>query len=571
MAVVGGAREWARLHNAGIPSTQTLTVLPRQLLIVEGFQTLLFPLLIGGSVALLVYYSWPWREGEKERLTRDEILKREVDVARRRKEEEARRREEEEKEKRKKKQQQTGQRAASNPDQGAGSGTPPPQEPDPTPPAEQQPDATGTTAGSQTGKHGNPLAPLRFLLGVVRDTDDLEVAIIAGGITIALVILTLALVGVDWLFPGIGTAIGLVSLLAFFATRARWARAIRARWARSRWARSRWARAIRARWARNLCLCVAMAAPVLGVLVAVILRVSIGYALAIAATTVAIAWVTLGALLSRSRAGVAITLFAAFLLWAGTVSFLGDLGAQNPKLDIAIVMRNDAPTLEGFYLGGAGGDVYIASETRPRTVTLIKQDDVAELSFGAPRPVNPTKSAGVGSGRANSGGTGTRTTTGTVGTTTSHQPSPQPAPTPSAGAEKVVATGNGNLDGVRVELEVMQPQIGKQLMVLNFILTNTSTGDNGRDLVIGNLLDDGKGPEFDTLDGVVVIDVDGGKSHRVAHDIEGNCLCTSQLDQIEIAPGQSAKLFATFARAPFGQTFDLQMNGFESIAIKPSG
>lgn len=62
-----GGRVWARLHAADIPATQTLAVLPRDLLLVEGLQTLLAPLLIGALGALLVYYSWP-TEAERDRL-----------------------------------------------------------------------------------------------------------------------------------------------------------------------------------------------------------------------------------------------------------------------------------------------------------------------------------------------------------------------------------------------------------------------------------------------------------------------------------------------------------------------
>jgi hypothetical protein len=59
LAVVGGARVWARLHAANIPETQTLAGLPKDLYVVEGLQTLLVPLLLGAIVALLLYMSRP--------------------------------------------------------------------------------------------------------------------------------------------------------------------------------------------------------------------------------------------------------------------------------------------------------------------------------------------------------------------------------------------------------------------------------------------------------------------------------------------------------------------------------
>jgi len=63
VAVVGGARLWARLEAADIPAAQTIPLLPRELLIAEGTRTLLVPLLVGGAVAVLVYLS---RKSEME-------------------------------------------------------------------------------------------------------------------------------------------------------------------------------------------------------------------------------------------------------------------------------------------------------------------------------------------------------------------------------------------------------------------------------------------------------------------------------------------------------------------------
>src|ERR1044071_8895936 len=70
VAVVGGGRVWARLHAAEVPATQTLAVLPRQLLLVEGLQTLLAPLLIGAFAALVVYFSWSSEEAWRSNLER---------------------------------------------------------------------------------------------------------------------------------------------------------------------------------------------------------------------------------------------------------------------------------------------------------------------------------------------------------------------------------------------------------------------------------------------------------------------------------------------------------------------
>ncbi len=57
VVVVGGARVWARLAEAEIPTVQTLVGLGREWLLVEGLQVLAVPILVGTAVALLCYYT----------------------------------------------------------------------------------------------------------------------------------------------------------------------------------------------------------------------------------------------------------------------------------------------------------------------------------------------------------------------------------------------------------------------------------------------------------------------------------------------------------------------------------
>jgi outer membrane protein OmpA-like peptidoglycan-associated protein len=57
IALVGGARLWARMEALGVPAAQTVSSLPRELLIAEGFRTLLVPLLLGAAIAGIVYLS----------------------------------------------------------------------------------------------------------------------------------------------------------------------------------------------------------------------------------------------------------------------------------------------------------------------------------------------------------------------------------------------------------------------------------------------------------------------------------------------------------------------------------
>ena len=84
ITVVGGARVWARLHAAEVPASQTLAVLPRDLFLVEGLQTLVLPVLLGGTIAIVVYYAR--RRGIEDVAIREQLEAEQEEAVRRREE-----------------------------------------------------------------------------------------------------------------------------------------------------------------------------------------------------------------------------------------------------------------------------------------------------------------------------------------------------------------------------------------------------------------------------------------------------------------------------------------------------
>lgn len=305
IAVVGGARMWARLHNAHIPTTQTLAVLPRQLLIVEGFQTLVAPLLIGGGVALLAYYSWP--QGEAV----------------------------------------------------GGSWTPTG--------GVWFPGAMRSDAPSGERSLARPLVGWKWIVKQT-DRDWRLVAVGVAAVALLIGILTLTLLQVHFLWPLVAIVVG-----AAFAAAA----ALSGKWPKEKALSVRWPKA------KGWLLVAAVAAPLVAAVVAVLSDVHVLCSVAVLLVTVGAIWLTVGALVDATRAQGAITLFAAFLLWAGAVSFLRELGLKHPMAEFqyAVVTRTNLPPLCGLYLGGAGGDVYVASNKGPHTVYLVPKNDVVTLSF----------------------------------------------------------------------------------------------------------------------------------------------------------------------------------------------
>jgi len=65
IALVGGAKLWARFNRANIEATQTIAGLPRELLVEEGLITLVVPILLGIAAAVIVL-AWPDDWGDSD-------------------------------------------------------------------------------------------------------------------------------------------------------------------------------------------------------------------------------------------------------------------------------------------------------------------------------------------------------------------------------------------------------------------------------------------------------------------------------------------------------------------------
>ena len=295
---------------------------------------------------------------------------------------------------------------------------------------------------------------------------------------------------------------------------------------------------------------IAGGALLIGTVVAVLAVVEPVYAVAIAALTAVAVWVTFNALSQRSPAGVALTLFAAFAIWSGAVAFLRDFGELDPKLERAAVERDRQPTVTGLYLGGGSGDVYLASEKRPRTVTMVREEDVTSLRFGDSVELEELDEPDGGAGPTGGGGGGSDGS----GTSDGGGGAEPPTPSPTPGA--VLASEAGTLDGIPARLEIVGVERKRRLIGLSLRLRNESSTTDaiGRRLTIGALLDDGsaedRGDDRDSLDGLQVIDLDGSRTRPVAEDSRGLCVCSRGLSRVAIEPGGAELLFATFSRPP---------------------
>jgi hypothetical protein len=112
---------------------------------------------------------------------------------------------------------------------------------------------------------------------------------------------------------------------------------------------------------------------------------------------------------------------------------------------------------------------------------------------------------------------------------------------------------------VRLQLAITQLRRDGSLLFLNLALTNQATG--GDNYQVADFLDDGDtnglgaaqaGLSLDSVDGLYLVDQANKKKHLVARDTERRCLCSANLGNTFVGPGQTVALSATFAAPPAG-------------------
>lgn len=125
------------------------------------------------------------------------------------------------------------------------------------------------------------------------------------------------------------------------------------------------------------------------------------------------------------------------------------------------------------------------------------------------------------------------------GTSTSAAP-PASAPAPSGPA---IATSDGDLTGIRVEVQELKRTSGNTVN-LKFAMINDSDKDMGFSYEFG----EGSTSDYGTIAGAHLIDAEGKKKYFVVRDSEGACACSRGLKSI--TPKTRANLWAKFPAPP---------------------
>ncbi|MGH9969981.1 MAG: hypothetical protein ACREBG_19605 [Pyrinomonadaceae bacterium] len=137
---------------------------------------------------------------------------------------------------------------------------------------------------------------------------------------------------------------------------------------------------------------------------------------------------------------------------------------------------------------------------------------------------------------SNTATTQTATPATTRGGSSTSTATPTSAPPPSSGP--ALATADGDLSGVRVEIQELKRASGDTLS-LKFAMVN----DSDKDLSFGyNFTEPNKG--FGDIGGVHLIDAVGKKKYFVVRDAEGACVCSRDMPSVQ--PKSRSNLWAKF-------------------------
>ena len=130
---------------------------------------------------------------------------------------------------------------------------------------------------------------------------------------------------------------------------------------------------------------------------------------------------------------------------------------------------------------------------------------------------------------------------------------PPPAAAPATATPKGVLGGrDGQFDGDPVRLEILE--LVRSGATSSITIQLTTEGEDSRAQIAGALddgiSDDDNGNEYDTADGISLIDATNRKRYLVARDSSGRCVCDNDLSGTFVEPAGPTVLSATFGAPP---------------------
>jgi hypothetical protein len=569
VAVVGGARLWARMVAIDAPALPTLASLGQGWMVAEGLQTLLVPILLGGAVSLLVYYSrlrprlWATAGASPPTPSRNTV--------------------------------QTGAGVATSGNS-----------------------SSSGRARTASGRHNRQvknwalyrtlpltaiqrlynkregfgffvsLAVLTGLLGAGLLVARASWQVLATTILILILGSASALIGMDgWRLTGIVAAtLVAVGLVWWFGSDASWIVVVVMSVIASVLV---WLIGVVPKWAEGPWALPALlgAVAVLGVCLSMVATVRVSSLLIMGAVTVLALWVTLGAIVDKTPQAAAVTVFIAIVAWSGALGYAREIGDRTPDLPLARVDLRGGGNVGGYFLGRSSSDLFLAqdpplqsSERRHagRHVMSLALADVSRVVIGR-TVVLPDLDADQGSdtsstiqktlgidkdpdsGAPRGGGAGTQGNPPDKDTRTDDpvdqhvdQPRYVPRTQPPFDDRRALARLDETVSGVPVRLELLSLVRNDDVLHLDMRIINMSGSPHPLDRML-------------SLDGRTDFDIPrltDARRHRVyqVSRLGAVCDCSQNLQQISLGPFQSCHVWAVFDAPGANRSLDLTVPGF---------
>jgi hypothetical protein len=134
-------------------------------------------------------------------------------------------------------------------------------------------------------------------------------------------------------------------------------------------------------------------------------------------------------------------------------------------------------------------------------------------------------------------------------------------------AEGQLAADPGDQTMVPLRLDVLAVERQGDLVELRFEIANIGEGDTPNFEIWSHFTDERQGYD---LAGVAVVDPGAQKLYLPVLDSEGVCLCSTNLADFAVAPGESVKLNATFGGIPDDvEALDVRVPSFPAVEAVP--
>lgn len=518
VAVVGGATMWARLDAIGASALPSLSALGQSWMITAGLQTLLLPMLLGTSAAVLVYFS----------RSAPVVTARPAGVF-------------------------------NEPE--------PPQRRQPKGNAGSSPDVRGPFMRSrpvvalwrlQRQDSSRALVPVAFF------------AIVAASLYVArasalVLITTAAVIAVGILgrvLRGLrGVAVGV--LVAFLTAGAvyvvwTWAAQEQVGWAITAAAVCgitvlglQYAAALTHRPEIFILACVAVA--FVGAVLAFVVTVTIGWTAFMAVITAIAVWVGLGALLDKPHGAAALTLFVVIVAWSGALQYVREIGNREPAFPTAAVVLKNAPPASGLLVGRTS-DVVLLADTKPehkvRQVHVLPADQIQGIDIGSKVVINPetkrVKKSATGSDSDDATGSD-------QGGADGHQPVFKPRIHAPFDATRPISTLDSSVGGTPVRLELLGISRGGRVAYLWMRVVNMDIAPHP----VAEML----GLPSGSLDTPYVVPAGSQIAYKVAHGADV-CGCSGGLQAARLLPHGELTVFAAYTIPVHTTQVDVTVPGF---------